>query len=92
MLGVSSYKPQGVEKAGGTPYKKADPLVYYNQKTNVMTVEQLDAQMKSFLMMIESNLQSMESENFERLDISGFIDVYTDLVKALDLEAEVFQD
>ena len=57
-----------------------------------MTTEQLDAQMKSFLMMIESNLQSMESENFERLDISGFIDVYTDLVKALDLTAEVFQD
>lgn len=56
-----------------------------------MSVEQMDQQMKDFLMLIESNLQSMESENFERLDISGFIKVYVDLVKALDLEDKVFQ-
>ena len=57
-----------------------------------MTVEQMDQQMKDFLMLIEKNLHSMESENHERLNISGFIDVYTDLVKALDLTDEVFQD
>jgi len=57
-----------------------------------MTVEQMDQQMKDFLMLIEKNLHSMVSENFERLHISGFIDVYTDLVKALDLTDEVFQD
>ena len=56
-----------------------------------MSVEQMDQQMKDFLMLIESNLHSMESENFERLDISGFIKVYVDLVKALDLEDKVFQ-
>lgn len=57
-----------------------------------MTVEQMDQQMKDFLVMVETNLHSMEPENFERLHISGFIDVFTDLVKALDLSAELFQD
>jgi len=56
-----------------------------------MTVEQMDQQMKDFLMLVEENLQSMAPENFERLDISGFIDTYVGTVKALDLTAEIFQ-
>lgn len=55
-----------------------------------MTVEQLDQQMQDFLHMVNKAMDNLESENFERLDISGFIQVHTDLVKALDLEAEIF--
>lgn len=57
-----------------------------------MTVEQLDQQMKDFLQMVDNGLKNLESENFERLDISGFIQVHYDLVCALDLKAEIFGD
>lgn len=57
-----------------------------------MTVEQLDQQMKDFLHMVDNGLKNLESENFERLDISGFIQVHYDLVCALDLKGEIFGD
>lgn len=57
-----------------------------------MTVEQLDEQMKDFIHMVENGIKKLESENFERLDISGFIQVYVDLVDALDLKEEIFGD
>ena len=57
-----------------------------------MTVEQLDQQMKDFLHMVENGIKGLESENFERLDISGFIQVHYDLVHALGLEGEIFGD
>ena len=57
-----------------------------------MTVEQLDQQMKDFLQMVENEIKKLESENFERLDISGFLQVYIDLVNALDLKEEIFGD
>ena len=57
-----------------------------------MTVEQLDQQMKDFLHMVENGIKKLESENFESLDISGFIQVHYDLVCALDLKDEIFGD
>ena len=57
-----------------------------------MTVEQLYKQMKDFLQMVDNGLKNLESENFERLDISGFIQVHYDLVCALDLKGEIFGD
>ena len=57
-----------------------------------MTVEQLDQQMQDFLQMVEDGIKKLESENFERLDISGFIQVHYDLVNALDLKEEIFGD
>lgn len=55
-----------------------------------MTSEQLDNQMKQFLIMVEKSLHHMAWENHERLDISGFIEKFHDTVEALDLEDEVF--
>ena len=55
-----------------------------------MTVEQLDQQMQDFLHMVNKAMNNLESENFERLDISGYIQVHIDLVEALDLKQEIF--
>ena len=57
-----------------------------------MKVDQLDQQLKDFLHMVENGIKKLESENIERLDISGFIQVHDDLVHALDLEEEIFGD
>lgn len=55
-----------------------------------MTIKQLDDQMVEFLTMIEKGLHYMAWENFERLDIAGFVDKFREVVEALDLEDKVY--
>lgn len=57
-----------------------------------MTIEQLDNQMKQFLIVVKNDLNHLAWENFERLDIAGFVEKFHEVVEALDLEDEVFMD
>lgn len=53
-----------------------------------MTPVQLDQQMKDFLKLVDTQLANIADENFEMLDVSGFVEAHTNIVIALGLENE----
>lgn len=57
-----------------------------------MTTDQMEQQMKDFLKLVDFQLENMCYENFEMLDVVGFVAAHADVIRALGLRDEFYPD